>query len=471
MSEHDDTVVAIADAVRRGERKAIDILDEYLGRIEAGNEKLNAFCHLDPGLARAAANGVDAAVARGDDPGPLAGVPFGVKDLENCAGMPTRRGSIPFADRGPVDADDVNVARLRAAGAVPIGKTTTPEFGTLNFTKTKVTGVTRNPWSPDRTPGGSSGGTAAAVAAGMIPFGTASDGGGSIRIPGSFTGLVGHKSSHGRIPDPGPMGTQTAVGGSLTTTVSDTARILDVVAGPDDRDRLSLPAPGVNYEEVIETLDVVGLRARWSPDLGFATVEPEVADLVSAGAKVLADAAGLVVDEEPISLTDPVRTWLTAGAISLWLDIEPGMWPARADDFTLYVRRGLEQTEGHTLSKYVRVLRRRHQLEQECAALFAEVDVVLCPTTSVPAFAAEGPPPGVIAGVEMSSPAMSTPFTMLANLCWNPAISIPCGLTSEGLPVGLQVIARRHRDDVCLRLARIFEEVQPWPRFAPAAPR
>ena len=205
MSDADEpTVIELAESVRRGERKAVEVLDDYLTRIEAGNERLNAFVHLDADLAREAASAVDEAVARGDDPGPLAGVPFGVKDLERCKGMPTDYGSVPFAGRGPEAEDDINVARLKAAGAVAVGKTSTPEFGTLNFTKTKVHGITRNPWDTTRTPGGSSGGTAAAVAAGIIPFGTASDGGGSIRIPASFTGLLGHKCSHGRIPIPGP---------------------------------------------------------------------------------------------------------------------------------------------------------------------------------------------------------------------------------------------------------------------------
>jgi aspartyl-tRNA(Asn)/glutamyl-tRNA(Gln) amidotransferase subunit A len=459
-------VVELAESVRQGERKAVEVLDDYLARIAEGNAPLNAFVHVDADLAREAAVRVDEQVARGDDPGLLAGVPFGVKDLERCAGMPTSYGSLPFMGRGPERDDDINVARLRAAGAVPVGKTATPEFGTLNFTKTKAFGVTRNPWNTERTPGGSSGGTAAAVAAGIIPFGTASDGGGSIRIPASFSGLVGHKCSHGRIPVPGPMGNQTAVLGSLTTTVVETARILDALSGPDDRDRTSLPAPGIRYEDAIEQTDVRDLRARWSVDLGFATVDPEVAEITEAAARVLVDAAGLVVDEEPVQLTDAVRTWLSTGAISLWLDIEPDMWPAAADDFTLYVRQSLEQTEPRTLPEYVRSIRRREQLEYDCARLFTEVDVVLSPTTAVPAFKAEGPPPSVIAGREMTTPAMATPFTMLANLCWNPAISVPAGVTSDGLPVGLQIMARRHRDEIPLRLARLFEQAQPWPRFA-----
>ncbi|MCA1842054.1 MAG: amidase, partial [Actinobacteria bacterium] len=252
------TAIEAAEAVRIGAVKAVELLDECLEAIERGNPALNAFVHLDPDLARAAADRVDEAVARGEDPGPLAGVPFGVKDLEDCAGMPTSHGSLLYKGRPPVGDDSVNVARLRAAGGVPVGKTAAPEFGTVCFTSTKAWGVTRNPWDRDRTPGGSSGGSAAAVAAGMVPFCTASDGGGSTRIPAAFCGLFGFKPSYGRIPAPGAGESETSVYGALTTTVADAARCLDVTAGPDDRDRASLPAPTVRYEEAIETLDVRG---------------------------------------------------------------------------------------------------------------------------------------------------------------------------------------------------------------------
>ncbi len=465
------SVVELADSVRRGERKAVEVLDECLELISAGNERLNAFVHIDEGLARRAAARIDDIVAAGDDPGPFAGVPFGVKDLEDCAGMPTSRGSLLFKGRPPAEADSVHVARLRAAGAVPVGKTAAPEFGTLNFTKTKAWGVTRNPWDVSRTPGGSSGGSAAAVAAGLVPFCTASDGGGSTRIPASFAGLVGLKPSHGRIPHPGPSGSQTAVFGALVTTIADAARHLDVVAGPDDIDRTSLPPAAVRYEDAVESLDVAGLRLRWSEDLGFAICEPEVAEIARSAAYALAGAAGVHIDEEPVVLTDPVKTWLSAGALDLWFDLEPGMWPGVADDLTRYSRWSLEQTQNHLVPKFARAQQRKHQLELDVARLFTDVDVVLCPTTAVPAFPAEGPPPAEIAG-QRAEPlgAMATPFTMLANLCWNPAISVPAGLTADGLPVGLQVIARRHHDEIPLRLARILEQTRPWPRFAPPPP-
>ncbi len=454
-----ESAIEIAEAVRRGERKAVEVLDEVLAAVDTGNEELNAFVHLDQTAARQTADAVDEAVAAGKDPGPFAGVPIGVKDLEDCAGMPTSHGSLLFKGRPPVAADSIHLARLRAAGAVPIGKTAAPEFGTLNFTKTKAWGITRNPWNLERTPGGSSGGSAAAVAAGLIPAATASDGGGSTRIPAAFSGLVGMKPSHGRIPHPGASGSQTAVHGLLTTTVADSARHLDVTAGPDDLDRLSLPAPTVRYEEAIESLDVAGLRARWSVDLEFVEhVDAEVAELAEAAAKQLVDIAGLVADDEPVQLTDAVRAWLGMGAMDLWFSIEEGTWPAVADDLTYYSRSVLEQTEAYTVSRFARAHRAHEQLSADTAALFSDVDVLLTPSTAVPAFAAEGPPPGG---------AMATPFTMLANLCWNPAISVPAGLTSEGLPVGLQIMAPRHRDEVPLRLARIWEQTSPWPRNAP----
>lgn len=461
------TVIEVAEAVRKGETKAVEVLDVCLAAIDEHNERLNAFVIVDEELARRAAAAVDETVASGRDPGPLAGVPMGVKDLEDCAGLPTSHGSLLYKDRQPVERDSIHVARLRAAGAVPVGKTAAPEFGTVAFTSTKAWGTTRNPWDVTRTPGGSSGGSAAAVAAGLVPFCTASDGGGSIRIPAGFTGLVGMKPSFGRIPHPFPSMSQTSVYGALTTTVADAARHLDVTAGPADVDRTTLPPPRVLYEAAIETLDVSGLRCAWSPDLGFGVVDPEVGEVTEAAARDLCAALGKPFTEMKVDLTEPVRTWLTAGAVDQWLDLEEGMWPDRAPELMGFVRRGYESSLKLDPQKLAKRFRYRHAFEASWAALFGDVDVLLCPTTAVPAFKAEGPPPSVIAGQDVG-PAMTTPFCMPANLCWNPAISLPAGLNSEGLPVGLQVIARRHEDEVALRIGRLFEQARPWPRHAPA---
>ena len=460
------TAVEIAELVRNGQLKATEVLDECLASIAAHNDALNAFVIIDEPAARAAASAVDEAVGAGHDPGPFAGVPIGVKDLEDAKGLPTTHGSLLYKDTPPQAADSIHMARLRAAGCVPIGKTAAPEFGTVAFTHTKAWGTTRNPWNTERTPGGSSGGSAAAVAAGLVPMATASDGGGSIRIPAAFSGLVGMKPSFGRIPHPFPSASQTSVYGVEVTTVRDAARHLDVTAGPADIDRTTLPPANINYEDAIETLDVSDLRVAYSPDLGFGTVDEEVAEVVEAAARDLFKALGQPFAWIEIDMPDPVRTWLSSGAVDGWLSLEEGMWPDRARDLMGFVRTGYEATEKMTAPQIARRFRYRHALEAAWAELYEGVDVILCPTTAVPAFPAAGPPPSVIAGKEVG-PALTTPFCMPANLCWNPAISVPAGLTSDGLPVGLQMNARRHEDEVALRLGRIFEQARPWPRHAP----
>jgi aspartyl-tRNA(Asn)/glutamyl-tRNA(Gln) amidotransferase subunit A len=469
------SMVDAADAMARGELSATELLDSCIAAIDSRNEALNAFVHLDIDSARAAAAEVDGRRARGEPLGRLAGVPFGVKDLEDCAGMPTSQGSLLYVDDGPVTEDDVHVARLRAAGAIPIGKTATPEFGTLQYTRTLAFGTTRNPWDIAMTPGGSSGGSAAAVAAGLVPFATASDGGGSIRIPASFSGLVGLRPSFGRIPHPSADISQTTSVGIMATCVRDAAVHLDIAAGPDDADRTSLPAPTLSYEAAIDTLDVDGLRVGWSPDLGFAVVDPDVAALSRAAAEALAAAAAVPLLEVEVDVTDPVRTWLSANVVGSWLDIDGrDAYPNRLEELTPYVAHSLQSTADRPLRSIVSSLQRRRQLAADLAAVFAEVDVLLTPTTAVTAFVAEGPPPGIIGGVDVverfgpvEGMAVNVPFTMLANLCWNPSCSVPAGLAPNGLPVGLQITGRRHADEVVLRLARLFEQAQPWPRHAP----
>lgn len=461
-----DGVVETAEAVRQGKQSAAALTEEALARIARHNDDLNAFIVIAEDLARETAAQVDAAVARGEDPGPLAGVPFGVKDADRCAGLPVFHGSKLGLGRAPETEDSVHVSRLRAAGAVPVGLTAAPEFGAISWTRSKAFGVTRNPWSLDHTPGGSSGGSASAVAAGIVPFATAGDGGGSTRIPASYSGLVGHKPSFGRIPREGANTSQTAVWGAMVRSVRDAARHLDVAAGPDDRDRTSLPAPGVSYEDAIETLDVGGLRCMWSPDLGFAAVDPEVRALCGDAARKLIDVAGLEEREAPLAFEDLFHPWSNSSAIDVWLHLEKGDWPSRADDFGGNIRRSLEATSTITLPWYTKVLRGRTALEAGLAETFDAVDVLLTPTTAIPAHVAEGPPPAEIDG-QAVHPAMAVPFTMLANLCWNPAVSVPAGLTQDGRPVGLQIMTRRHADDVALRLARLFEQAAPWPQVAP----
>ena len=456
------SAIEIAEGVRSGAWRAVDVLDECLAAIAARNPVLHAFVVVDPDGARQAAEAVDARAARGEDPGPLAGVPFGVKDLYDLAGVATSKGSLLFRDAPPAAADAVDVGRLRGAGAVPIGKTAVPEFGSVCFTASPAWGVTRNPWDPTVTPGGSSGGSAAAVAGGMVPMATGGDGGGSIRIPAAWTGLVGLKPSFGRIPYPDNLASQTDTKGVLVRTVADAARHLDVTCGPDDCDRTSLPHPGLCYEALLDTLDVSGLRVGWSPDLGYAVVEPDVEAIAEEAAHDLVKAAGLPWHPIAVTLTDPVRVWLGSGSLDLYQELERGMWPDRGGELHPVNRYNLTQADLLTPAQVARVWMRRRRLEREVAGLHADVDVLLTPATAVAPFPAEGPIPEVIAGQSVF-PAMAVPFTMVANLCWNPAASVPAGLTAAGLPVGLQIQARRHADELVLRLARLLEQARPWP--------
>jgi aspartyl-tRNA(Asn)/glutamyl-tRNA(Gln) amidotransferase subunit A len=460
-----DSAIEVAEAVRAGKRRASDVLEECLAEIERANPVLNAFVHVAVQDARAGAAAIDARVTRGEDPGRLAGVPFGIKDLEDCRGMPTAKGSLFHVGDPPAGADAPQVARLRAAGAVPIGKVATAEFGLDGVTHTLAFGTARNPWNPERTPSGSSGGSAAAVSSGMVPFCTASDGGGSTRCPAAFTGLVGHKPSHGRIPRAHGFA-ETTNPGALTVTVADTARYLDVASGPDDRDRMSLPAPDVCYERIVEVLDVSGLRAVWSEDLGFAPVEPEVAALAHDAARQLATAADLVILDRGFECTNTYMDWNAIAAERLRAQLElEGFLPGRHGELSPGPRSFIDRFGRLDPRDRARRKRRIMQLEREVAALFSEADVLLTPTACCVAYAAEGPLPETIAGRDASQ-TNGEPFTMVASSCWLPSVSVPAGVTSEGLPVGLLINGRRHRDDVVLRLARILEQVRPWPRHA-----
>lgn len=460
------SAIEAAELVRRGEVSARELVTVSLERLDAEQGRLNAFVHVDADGALAAADRVDAARRAGEELPPLAGVPFGVKDLEDCAGMPTRRGSNWYADAGPAERDEIHVARFRAAGAIPIGKTATPEFGAWGYTASPLTGVTRNPWNPGRTPGGSSGGTAAAVSAGVIPFGTASDGGGSIRGPGASCGLPGLKPTYGRIPTFGvTRHAQNAVNFALATTVSDTALLFDLAVGPDERDRTSLPAPGVRYTDVIEQLGIGGLRAAWSADLGFVVVDPEVEQITARAAEHLISAADLRTSDLDLRLDDYIGIYVKIEGADRFVDA-PSWWAERLDELDPLSAPGWPVTAKVTLPAFAQVERQRRELELCMAEVFEHTDVLLTPTNACPPFAAEGPMPTEIGGRSCHG-GHAALFTMLGNIVNLPAITLPAGVTADGLPVGLMVTAPRHREDLCLRLARIWEQAAPWSRHAP----
>lgn len=461
------TVVEAAARVRTGEQSAEELVRACLDAVARDNERLNAFVHLDAELALAEARAVDTAVRAGDELGPLAGVPFGVKDLEDCAGMPTTKGSRWFADGPPKTADSLHVGRLRAAGAIPIGKTAAPEFGAWAYTASPVLGVTRNPWDPSRTPGGSSGGSSAAVSVGMVPFGTASDGGGSIRTPAAFTGLVGLRPSYGRIPTFGDTHlAQNAVVGSVTTTVADTALLLDVMAGPDARDRTCLPVPPGRYLDALEQTDLAGLRVAWSADLGFAVVDPEVAALCEQAARALVAATGATLVDTAVQLDDFTRTYACIEGVDKFVGVERDLWQHRLDELDPLSAPGWAHLSQKTLPWQARVEDDRARLVQQIAALYDDIDLLLTPMASVPAFAAEGPMPTEVAGREVHG-GMAVVLGFLASVVNLPAISVPAGLTQAGLPVGLQIVGPRHREDLVLAAAARHEQAHPWPRHCP----
>ena len=463
------SVVEAATRVRTRTQSAEELVRACLDVVEEHNGRLNAFVHLDASGALAEARVVDAAVrdGRGDELGPLAGVPFGVKDLEDCAGMPTTKGSRWFAGGSPKTTDSLHVGRLRAAGAIPIGKTATPEFGAWAYTASPLLGVTRNPWDLSVTPGGSSGGSVAAVSVGMVPFGTASDGGGSIRGPAACTGLVGLRPCYGRIPTFGDTHlAQNAVVGSVTTTVADTALLLDVMAGPDARDRTCLPAPPVRYLDALAQTDLAGLRVGWSADLGFAIVDPEVATLCEQAARAFVAATGATLADTAVELEDYTRTYAFMEGVDKFVGVDRDLWEHRLDELDPLSAPGWRYLSQKTLPWQAAAEEHRRRLVQQVAALYEDIDLLLSPMCSIPPFAAEGPMPTEIGGREVHG-GMSVVLGFLASLVNLPALSVPAGLTRAGLPVGLQVIGPRHREDLVLAAGAHYEQARPWPRHCP----
>jgi aspartyl-tRNA(Asn)/glutamyl-tRNA(Gln) amidotransferase subunit A len=468
-----DSAVEIADAVRRHEIRAIDVLNEIRPLVVRANGALVAFVHIDWDLAERVARNVDARIERGDLVGPLAGVPFGVKDLDDCAGMPTSHGSLIFKGSTPKTEDSPHVARLRAAGAVPIGKTAASEFGMDSATMSLAWGVTRNPWNLAHTPGGSSGGSAAAVASGMVPVATSSDLGGSTRTPAAFTNLVGLKPSQGRIPQQ-PSTTDLGMAGVVTRSVADTARCLDVMAGPWPWDRTALPEPGGRFEAAAQLLDVSGLVAAWSPDLGFAAVEMEVKEVAEAAAHVLARAAGLEVRDTRPRFTQPAPIIFHI-EFPRWIHglTRQGIWPAKRDQLSRAAVWAAEYGLTIDFDQFRDAELRLVQVRGELGDFFEHHDVLLTPTVACRPYAADGEYPTEVEGRDVTDQTIE-PFTQLSTLGWLPSITVPAGFSSDGLPIGLQIVGRLHRDDVVLRLARVLEEAQPWPLIAPverSAPR
>lgn len=453
LAEPGRTVVETAALVRSGALTARAVVQEALDRIEECNGILGAFVHVDAEGAVARASAVDELVRAGEDPGPMSGVPLGVKELHPVTGWPFAMGSALYADR-VADHTCTLVQRAVAAGAVPIGVTASPEFGRASFTASALHGVTRNPWNLELTPGGSSGGSAAAVAAGMVPLATGTDGAGSLRIPASYCGLVGFKPTYGLVPR-GPRHIGAADNdhyGALTRTVRDTARFLDCVSGIDPFDRASLPAP-VRFEDNL-TADLRGLRVAFVPDLGNAPCDPQVVEVTQTAAEKFVAATGAQL--VPAQLTvdpDCGAAYRTLSAPDVHTQLR-GAPPGR--DIHPTLRGYLDAAGAMNAEMLADAHEARARLVARMAEAFERFDLLLLPATQVPAFAAEGPMPTEIAGQQVDhwgALAVTMPF----NLTGQPAVSVPAG-TVGGAPVGLQIVGRRHADALVLAAAAAVEQ-------------
>lgn len=457
----DLTAVELLEAYRAKELSPVEAAEAVLARIDRDDPELNAFCLLDPDATLEAARASAERWRRGETLGTLDGVPVSIKDVLLTRGWPTLRGSTTIDPAGPWTEDAPSVARLREQGAVFVGKTTTPEFAWKGVTDNPLTGITRNPWDTARTPGGSSGGAAAAVAAGMAPLALGTDGGGSVRIPAAFTGTFTIKPTYGRIPHypASPFGTL-AHTGPMTNTVADAELLLDAVCGADARDWSSLPPPADPFTGGGPP-DLTGLRVAFSPDLGFARVDPEVAASVAAAAEAFTELGAKVEQADP-GFADPVADfevlWF-AGAAKVVEHLAPEQ-RARLDPG---LREICEQGARYSAVEYLTATARRMELGRIMGRFHDRYDLLLTPTMPIAAFEVGlEVPPG------SPSPRWTswTPFTYPFNMTQQPAASLPCGFTADGLPVGLQVVGARHADALVMAACRAYEQARPWRRFS-----
>ena len=451
----------LAAMIRNRDIKATELMEATIRRIEQTNPKLNAFCALRADDALADARALDARIARREDVGPLAGLPLGVKDLEDAAGLVTTFGCKPFKNN-LAKSDSIQVERLKAAGAIVIGKTNAPEWGYTAHTKNLLFGVTRNPWNLERTPGGSSGGSSAAIAGGVVPLATGSDGGGSVRIPACFTGCYGLKTSYGRIPHNMALGMQqwndTSVHGALTRTVRDAAIFMDAVVGYHPHDQDSLPHPGISYAATLDQLPRK-LRIAFHPDFG-QLVQRDVAREIAKAAAVFKD-----LGHDVTTIDDPVpdtgRAWMQVGATQGYASLYE-YFDKDHDDFGRAFIAGTEGATRVTWKHYGAAYRRRHEFNQWCQRVFERFDLLLCPVLPIEAFPAKGPMPTEINGQPLKDALGAVVFTYPFNLSGHPGASVRAGFTDAGLPCGLQIVAERHRDDLVLQASYAYEQARPW---------
>jgi Asp-tRNA(Asn)/Glu-tRNA(Gln) amidotransferase A subunit family amidase len=460
---------SLVDAFRKGDISPSEALELSLSAIE--RSELNAFSHVATDEARVQATKADVTL-------PFGGVPLGVKELDIVKGWPNTEASLVFADRIATRSSTM-VTRLAGAGAVFAAQTTASEFGGVNYTHTRLHGSTRNPWNPERTPGGSSGGSAAAVSGGILTLATAGDGGGSIRIPAGFTGTFGLKSTFGRIPR-GPHTHHTpltVVFGCISRSVRDTARWFDVCNGFDAGDTLSLPRVSGWERDLGTHIDALrGKRAAIVVDIGDAIVRPEVVDRVLAGAEALIADVGLKKVDLVLKVPEAGFEWAMGNLVTLIGDLGD-LYPACEELFTPEIQFAVNIAFGRFDLKMAGANEMfRVALNEVMAETFADVEFIFAATNPDVAFNAAGPMATTVGDRDLIAEfgferalGNNGALTMPANLSGNPAVSIPVD-TLDGLPVGMQIIGRHHEEQLLLDLALVAERERPWPLVAPGSP-
>jgi aspartyl-tRNA(Asn)/glutamyl-tRNA(Gln) amidotransferase subunit A len=458
--------VTLAQNIRTKRLSPTEVTEAVLERMDKLNPVIGAFCTPTPDVARAQAKQVEADIMAGKPVGPLAGVPLGIKDLVFTKGIRTTSGSIIYKDFIP-EEDDVVVERLKAAGAIILGKTNVPEFGFTGDSFNMIFPPTRNPWNTERTAGGSSSGSGAAVATGLGPFAIGSDGGGSIRIPASINGVYGLKGSMGRVPlypgtkderYPGVSSWESLEHiGPLSRTVADAALMMSVIAGPDARDRFSLPEPHFKWMDAVQG-DIKGLKVAYTPDWGYALVDPEVREICARAAQVFENSLGCHLE-----VASP--GWEKPGAFLTLIKSETDLTGMRK----LIAKYRDQMTPGlpdflmasATDEQITDALMMRKAIANRSWKFMRSYDLLLTPTIAVPPFAQGVHGPETIEGKKVG-PFDWIAFTSFFNMTGQPAASVPAGFTKDGLPVGLQIVGR-HLDDVTvLRASAAFEAAAPW---------
>lgn len=455
----------LARRIRERELSAVEVMQTHLDQVDRINPLVNAIITYLPERALDGARAADAALASGQPVGPLHGLPIAHKDTTLTKGIRTTFGSPIYRDFVP-DENSLIVDRLQKAGAIPIGKTNVPEFGTGSQTFNTVFGTTLNPYDLTRTPGGSSGGAAVALATGMQPIADGGDLGGSLRNPGGYCNVVGFRPSPGRVPRISAANAwfDMTVDGPLARTVGDVALMMSAIAGPDLRSPISLDEPGTQFSHSLER-DFRGTRVAWSRDLGGLPIDPRTTAVLEAQRHVFADLGIELVEAEPdLSGADEVFETFRAWDYEIG---HGGELDTRRDDLKDTVIWNIEQGRALTGPQLGRAARLRSELYRRVDRFFHEYDFLLAPVSQLPPFPASTPYPTEVAGEPMSTYLEWMRSCSRITVTAHPAISVPAGFTPEGLPVGLQIVGRARDDWGVLQLAHAFEQATGYWRRRP----